>query len=286
MPKQKKRHSTIYFFLFITTLLCAFSEEAVHVLQRGETLYGISKKYHVPLPAILEYNKIKDGAKIKAGEKIIIPNTYTVKDGDTLYGTARKFGIQIEELMRMNSLTKSSIIKPGDILIIPGNQKGTAASAPPQKNITAENQNKTNTARKPVKQKQEDSPRNYSSKHADTKLLWPVPASKISYISGKVPGVVIDSKKGEAVKAVASGKVISAGIHRGFGKVVFIQSETKHIYVYGGMEKISVKANQKISLNQKLGELGTEAFTGTARLYFIVYEKNKPVDPAKAPRGF
>lgn len=281
----KKRLNIFYFILLL--LLSVECEDVLHVLQPGETLYGLSRKYNLPLSAILERNKIKDSSKIKAGEKIIIPNTYTIKDGDTLYGISRKFGISVEDLMRLNSLTKTSIIKPGDVLIIPRKKDET-----PKKNSPEENSVKTPPAPAPDASKPAapaapfEDPRNYSLKQADPKLLWPVPASKVFYISGKILGVVITSEKSRPVQAITSGKVISAGTHRGFGKVVFIQSETKHIYVYGGMDKIAVKANEKISLNQKIGELGTDAFTGASRLYFMVYEKNKPIDPARAPRGF
>jgi len=51
------------------------------------------------------------------------------------------------------------------------------------------------------------------------------------------------------------------------------------------MEKIVVKKGDTIAVGQKLGELGVELLTGKARLYFMVYDKNKPIDPAKAPRG-
>lgn len=268
------------------------AEDFIHIIQKGETVYAISKKYNIPASAILEKNNIADASKIKAGQKLIIPQnsktaeskngskqntekndakteTYIVQKGDSLFGLAKKLGIGFSELLRLNNLTAESLLKIGDTLKIPKNGTG-GSSEETEKNAVSGNQA---SKEKPV-----------SSKQADAKLLWPVPAAKVSYLSGKVAGVTMDTVKGEAVKAVTSGKVVSTGPHRGFGQVVFIQSKTKHIYVYGGMEKISVKKGDTVKAGQKLGEAGTEIFTNKAKIYFMVYYKNKPIDPEKAPR--
>ena len=98
--------------------------------------------------------------------------------------------------------------------------------------------------------------------------------------------VVLECSKDSLVKSITSGKVINVGVQRGFGQVVFVQSKNNHIYVYAGLDRIDVKANQMLSLNESIGKIGQEAFSGNARLYFMVYNNNKPIDPAKAPRGF
>lgn len=283
------------FCFSLCILLNLTAEDFIHVIQKGETVYAISKKYNVPAAAILEKNNIADASKIKAGQKLIIPKnsktaenknsskqsshkidsksqkteTYIVQKGDSLFGLAKKLGIEFSELLQLNNLTSESLLKIGDKLKIP--QSGTVDnSEEPQKTAVSKNS--------ASKEKQ------VSSKQANAKLLWPVPAAKVSYLSGKVAGVTMDTVKGEAVKAVTSGKVVSTGPHRGFGQVVFIQSKTKHIYVYGGMEKISVKKGDTVKAGQKLGEAGTEIFTNKAKIYFMVYYKNKPIDPEKAPR--
>ena len=269
-----KKRTVLFFSFFI--LLRLYAEDVVHIIEKGETLYALSKKYNVPVSAILEKNNISDASKIKTGQKLIIPQpndektgTYTVQKGDSLFGLAKKFGINFSELLRLNNLTQESVIKIGNTLKIP---QSALSQAQREKTSAPADSAANSSKEKPLKQ-------------ADATLLWPVPASKVSYLSGKIAGVVIDSKKGQSVKAVASGKVVSTGQHRGFGHVVFVQSKTKHIYVYGGMEKISVKKGDAVKTGQKLGETGIELFTNKAKVYFMVYEKNKPIDPEKAPRG-
>lgn len=268
-----------------------FAKDAFHILQEGETLYSISKKYKVPVQTLLDSNNIEDVSKIKVASRIFIPSKYTVRDGDTIYGIARDLNVSALELMSLNELNEFSKIRAGDVLIVPQQKDVTglakASSGRKETQATGGKGKKVaggvvaSTDYKPL-----DDPRNYSKKTASSSLLWPVPAKKTFYLEGKVKGIVIESNKGEDVKTITSGKVISTGMQRGFGKVVFVQSKTSHIYVYGGLDRVSVKKNQVLSLNQSIGKVGSEAFSGNARLYFIVYEKNKPIDPATAPRGF
>jgi membrane-bound lytic murein transglycosylase D len=41
-----------------------------HKVKKGETLYGISKKYNIPVDKILEYNKLGKNAQIQAGQTL------------------------------------------------------------------------------------------------------------------------------------------------------------------------------------------------------------------------
>lgn len=292
------RTKCFFIFLLLSFILVATgmyphkasAKDAFHILQEGETLYSISKKYKVSVQTLLDSNNIEDVSKIKVASRIFIPGKYTVKDGDTIYGIARDLNVSALELMSLNELNEFSKIRAGDVLIVP-QQKASDALVVKGGSAKADNQQASGKGKPDASviasdYKPLDDPRNYSKKADLSSLLWPVPAKNTFYLEGKVKGVVIESNKGEDVKSITSGKVISTGVQRGFGQVVFVQSKTSHIYVYGGLDKISVKKNQMLSLNQSIGKVGQEAFSGNARLYFIVYEKNKPIDPATAPRGF
>ena len=291
----------LFFVLFSFT---GFAEDVIHIIEKGDTLYSISKKYNTPVDSILKKNNLSDPSKIKIGQKLIIPAassakndkktntktnseelTHVIQKGDTLYALAKKFGVKFSDILKLNGLSEKTPLKIGQILKIPQGKSQGSAKEQKSNSAQTDKQNKTSTTKAASDKNSQAVKPSTSTKQADSKLLWPVPASKVSYLSGKITGVVIDSVKGQAVKAVSSGKVVSTGPHRGFGQVVFVQSKTKHIYVYGGMEKIVVKKGDTIAVGQKLGELGVELLTGKARLYFMVYDKNKPIDPAKAPRG-
>ena len=271
---MSKRWYSVCIFIFSLAVYSAAGADTLHILEKGETLYALSRKYSVPVAILLERNSINDAGKITVGQKIYIPETYSIQKGDTLYSIAKKFSVTVDALRKANSLSDSAVLKVGKILIVP--EKGKTSVAAASKNTGAAKQNP---------QASWADPRSYVKKSIDKKLLWPVPISDISYLSGKLYGVAIDSTANASVQAIASGRVISMGPHRGYGQVIFIQSKTKHVYVYGGLAQILPQAGAHITVGQKLGTLAADSLTGTPRLYFMVYKNNKPLDPAKAPRG-
>jgi membrane-bound lytic murein transglycosylase D len=47
--------------------------QIIHIVKRGETVYAISRKYHVTPNQILKANKLKNSRGIKPGQRLIIP---------------------------------------------------------------------------------------------------------------------------------------------------------------------------------------------------------------------
>lgn len=296
MP-MKKPTLIVAMSLFVLMLSSPGAEDLIHVLQKGETLYGVSKKYNVSPSALMSFNNIDDPAKLKAGQKLKIPNAYTVQKGDTVYGVARKLNVPVDELMSANKLTNDSRLKSGDTLYIPASKSAVSSvsPAPAPTPVAAQKVPAANStpdavpadietavpARKPF-----IDPREFEKRKVDGSIIWPVSVKEISYLSGKVYGVSITSGVGEKVKAISSGTVLSIGPYRGFGQVLFLQSKTGYIYVYGGMDSIVSKPGQNLAFGDEIGTLGADSLSGTPRLYFMVYNKDSPVDPAKAPRGY
>ena len=91
-----------------------------YVVDSGDTLYSIAKKFGVTIDKIKEENSL-DSHMLSVGQKLIIPAiqdmTYVVKKGDTLYSIAKKFDITIERLKELNNLA-NGILSIGQILIL------------------------------------------------------------------------------------------------------------------------------------------------------------------------
>ena len=101
--------SFIIFSILISVVLVFSSQTAFHEVQKGETLYSISRKYGISVGELCSENNLSTSAMIKTGQKLKIPtqnssetkntqkvektDTYIVKKGDTLYGIAKRFGI-------------------------------------------------------------------------------------------------------------------------------------------------------------------------------------------------
>jgi murein DD-endopeptidase MepM/ murein hydrolase activator NlpD len=50
-----------------------------HVVQAGQTLFEISQVYHVKVTVLMEANRIKSSARLKAGQRLFIPGAKSVK---------------------------------------------------------------------------------------------------------------------------------------------------------------------------------------------------------------
>jgi murein DD-endopeptidase MepM/ murein hydrolase activator NlpD len=245
------------------SLSCA-AEEIAHIVKEGETFYAISRRYGVSADTLMRVNRIEDPSRLRPGTRIVIPDMYEVKKGDTLYGIARRYGCDVSVLLTLNNMTIDSVLKPGDLLSIP---KSAAAPGPAV----------------PVSPSR-DSPRiSPVIQEGDANTFWPHPGAKKS-LDGKLEGLAFEGKPGDTVLAVASGKVVWVGPYRGFGKVVFIQSDQGYIYVYAGNEEILVNLGDIIRRGQKIGAMGVNPYENKSSLYFIVYKDGKPIRPEDAPR--
>ncbi len=101
-----------------------------YIVQRGDTLYGISKKYNTSVQSIKELNNLKSD-KLDIGQKLFLSEnndtnpieciTYIVKKGDTLYSIAKKYNTTVDSIKRFNNM-KNSLIDVGDRIIIPCNE--------------------------------------------------------------------------------------------------------------------------------------------------------------------
>lgn len=111
-----------------------------HLVQRGETLFSISKLYGVTIEAIKVFNAMKAN-HVQVGQNLLLnatatpvaplvtaglmrvsaparsaqrkASTYTVRSGDTLYAIAIKYAVEIDDLLRWNKLHTKSVLQPG-----------------------------------------------------------------------------------------------------------------------------------------------------------------------------
>jgi LysM repeat protein len=265
-------------------------EEISYVVRKGDTLYAISRRYEVTVSSILRANGLKDGDPLIEGRRIVIPaekgssavqaadatpmptsfpspaaeRNYVVKPGDTFYGIAKAHSVGLDSLLKANGLSKDSVLKVGRKLVIPGT--GSAAAPTPRPS--------------PIPEIIRPSDR---APEAGTESSWPIEGPR-SYMTGKLYGIEIRGKEGDAVRAVATGKVLSAGPYRGFGQIVVVTRNDKYIYIYGGQDRLSVKAGDEVRPGTVLGELGVDAKEGKALMYFMAFKNGKAQDPGRCPR--
>jgi murein DD-endopeptidase MepM/ murein hydrolase activator NlpD len=282
----------LFFFLLLIRVF-SFAEETIHVVEKGETVYSISRTYRISPEALMKYNDIGDASRLQIGRRLKIPSApesasagtsassgsagvsavlyteYRVVKNDTLYSIARQRGMSLEELLRANGFSPNHVLKEGErIKVVQGGLAETGPAAPAR-----------------TVQSGGADVRQTSSKSVDASLRWPVKPKEIAYMTGKLYGVTLVGEQSEPVKSLIQGTVVSAGPYRGFGRVAIVQVTGGYLYVYGGCESLSVKEGDRIGPGTELGKLGIDAVTGKPQLFFLVYRSNAPMDPAKAPRS-
>jgi murein DD-endopeptidase MepM/ murein hydrolase activator NlpD len=103
------------------------------IVQPGETLYAVSRRYAVPLRPLIEANHLQPPYGLVSGRRLILPQvrTYTVQPGDTLLSLSRRFGVDASTLARTNEIEPPYPVKLGQVLILPPPAQTAVASAAP-----------------------------------------------------------------------------------------------------------------------------------------------------------
>ena len=102
-----------------------------HIVQKGETLWELSRVYKVTVNQLIEENKANLGIYLQIGQALIIPvkkqellqeesaemDYHIVEAGETKYGLSKRYGISINELENLNPHIVSMLMKGHKISI-------------------------------------------------------------------------------------------------------------------------------------------------------------------------
>ena len=138
----------IFINLFFIAAAGFLAADTTYKVEKGDTLYSISRKYQITVPELRAANNLSENDVIKVGQKLKIPSAdisaaaalasdkkaatssnasisattktkeYTVVKGDTMYSISKKHGMTLAEFMALNNLDNSSVIKVGQKLKI------------------------------------------------------------------------------------------------------------------------------------------------------------------------
>ncbi len=110
-------------------------EGPVYVVQPGDTLYNIARRFETTVEAIVAANNISDPSLIRVGQRLIIPTgrpelvpspapmansrVHPVRPGETLPSLAFRYGTTVWALRQANRLDRLGLLLPGQELTIP-----------------------------------------------------------------------------------------------------------------------------------------------------------------------
>ena len=223
--------------------------------------------------------------------KSATPSVYHVQRGETLYSISWRYGLDYRSVALANGIPSPYTIYPGQKLDL----KKKAASAATAKTRTA----------KPSSSKSKASPTSTSGNTASSKTVpvastpppakssiaaatniskwrWPTKGKVVRGYSSTVhKGIDISGISGDAIYAVASGKVVYAGTGVvGYGEMLIVKHSEIYLSAYGHNSRLLVREGEQVKAGQKIAEKGNSG-TDTVKLHFEIRKEGKPVDPKK-----
>ncbi|MDF2538209.1 MAG: hypothetical protein K0S76_1230 [Herbinix sp.] len=100
-----------------------------YVIQKGDTLYKISRQFNVTIDMIMRANPLVNVYQLQPNEVLCIPvsvpqdnytnyTTYLVQEGDTLGSILDNYHLNMADLMRLNEINEIRL-EPGSTINVP-----------------------------------------------------------------------------------------------------------------------------------------------------------------------
>ena len=268
-------------------------DEGYHIVQRGETVYRISKMYDLEIMDILSYNNLET-FDIQAGQKIwLIPGQVETMDvskrvdgdeeiidpdeeqqyhivsaGENLYRISLKYGMTVPQIKELNKITDDDIYVGqrlkvvGDVRIDEDGRQQRRVTKTPRKDID----------------------------YGEGSIILPLKGEVISEfgIRNNMPhnGIDIAASVGEPILAAKGGKVVFVGMQRGYGNVVVLEHENYTMTVYAHNERNLVRLGDQVRQGQPIATVGQTGNASTPHLHFEYRRKGRAINPRKVLPDF
>ncbi|WP_053404001.1 lytic transglycosylase domain-containing protein [Persicobacter sp. CCB-QB2] len=99
------------------------STSAYHIVVKGETYYGISRKYQLSVEDLLALNGLAENAPLSIGQQLKVKNggvtakpklissdkIHKVQKGETMYKISKQYGVSVEDILKWNNKKDASL---------------------------------------------------------------------------------------------------------------------------------------------------------------------------------
>ncbi len=271
--------------------------DKVYIVQAGDTLYSIGRRFTVKPQVLGDVNDMDVGAHLHPGQHIALP----IEHKDT--GPVRTL-VAAEPPVR----TPSPYRRPYAVIPAPGTTTGAEGEpgvmAEPGHPPVRSGGYVRNTPPPPSINGApvvDSTPPPSDAQVASAgrgRFAWPIRGAVLWGFGPKAggqknDGVDISGAMGEPVMAAAAGEVVYAGNQvPGFGNLVLIKHDGGWVTAYAHLSRTEVKIKEAVAQGQEIGQVGESGGVDQPQLHFEIRyapsarDKARPIDPSLvlAPR--
>jgi murein DD-endopeptidase MepM/ murein hydrolase activator NlpD len=253
------------------------------IVAKGDTVYGLSKRYRVSARAIIQTNHLQAPYILTPGKRLVLPRArdYVVRRGDSLSVISESQNADMYAIARLNELRPPYTIQIGQRLALPDATRGRPVSMPTAKALDPKR--KSLSTKEKITENAVDLPPATTGKG----FLWPVRGKIVSSYGGKSEGLKNDginiaAPRGAQVVAAENGIVAYAGNElRGFGNLLLLKHTGGWITAYAHNERVLVKRGDKIKKGQTIAKVGSSGSVQVPQLHFELRKGKKAINPIK-----
>lgn len=265
---------------------------AIHVVQKGETLFAIARRYGIAPAELVKHNAFLNDRALFVGDRLSLsgerkaapsganaPATrnpsvklktvanawkkkdvvtyrtkkYTAKKGESITSIARKHKLSVAELCRLNDMKKTDRIHPDKVLVV---QK--------------------------IRSTQHIKVRQFFLQPVDGTVTSGFGQRRNPFIPSVLhfhKGIDIGAMIGRRFHVARDGLVIYSGRMQGYGNVIFVRHQDGYITVYGHNKVNLVKNGDVVRQGQEIGEVGRTGIATGPHLHFEVRKMDDVINP-------
>lgn len=277
----------------------------VHVVKKGETLYGIARSYGLDSRDLAAWNGLDMTSRITVGQTLrltppaaapatAVPAQESVEVRPVIAGGAIASRPLGGAAAGSGAVSPAPTLGAGKSDGIKRQPKGgklpfseanlallqSTAPVPPAASAAP-------AAAAPAPAPAAPPAKSAASDASGIEWAWPAAGKLLAGFSegnngaqGINRGIDIGGKIGEPVRAAADGKVIFVGTYPKHGNLVVLLHANGYSSVYAHNRRILVKEGQMVKRGDKIAELG-DSDADQPKLHFELRHKGKPLDPLK-----
>jgi murein DD-endopeptidase MepM/ murein hydrolase activator NlpD len=222
------------------------SHGSTHVVASGETLYSLSRRYHVSHTQIAQANGIGASTPLRIGQRLTIP-------GRTVASTpAHRAEPAPQKVASINNTPVDNVasVKPVEAVEPQSTKSASAANGTPSFRWPVKGRVISAYGKKPNGQQND--------------------------------GINISVPENTAVKASEDGTVAYAGNElKGYGNLVLIRHAGGYVTAYAHNSEILVHRGEKVTRGQVIAKAGQTGGVAAPQVHFEIRKGSNPVDPTR-----